>query len=385
MWSIVRKELKLLLKGKGNFFFLIIMPILFIVLFGSVFSGASNSTLTVNYVDLDQSTVSRSFLQAVGHVNGFALKPAASSSVDDEIQKIKDGKMDSLVVIPKGFGQAIASGQHQANIQFYRDVTANTVSGPIESVLNAVANEYQKQHIANVLTAAGKSPQQVHEILQPSVLIQEIQESGDNGTKVSMLDQVVPGYTVMFVFFIIMSMMRSFLGEKESGMLARLRSTPMRPITYLLGMWVPAIIAVLIQCVILLGFGHFVYGVNLGDLSAISRIVLCLSICGTGIGLAVSMWIRGENQGRAITMLITLGGAALGGVWLPTQLMPHFAQVMGHFTPQYLAQQGFQDVMIRGAHIGDVWQTSAVLFAFGLAGLLAAFLRFPHFLRTATN
>lgn len=315
------------------------------MLFGSVFSGASNSTLTVNYVDLDQSTVSRSFLQAVGHVNGFALKPAASSSVDDEIQKIKDGKMDSLVVIPKGFGQAIASGQHQANIQFYRDVTANTVSGPIESVLNAVANEYQKQHIANVLTAAGKSPQQVHEILQPSVLIQEIQESGDNGTKVSMLDQVVPGYTVMFVFFIIMSMMRSFLGEKESGMLARLRSTPMRPITYLLGMWVPAIIAVLIQCVILLGFGHFVYGVNLGDLSAISRIVLCLSICGTGIGLAVSMWIRGKNQGRAITMLITLGGAALGGVW----------------------------------------QTSAVLFAFGLAGLLAAFLRFPHFLRTATN
>jgi ABC-2 type transport system permease protein len=143
------QRVEIAVEGKGKLLFSHHQPILFIVLFGSVFSGASNSTLTVNYVDLDQSTVSRSFLQAVGHVNGFALKPAASSSVDDEVQKIKDGKMDSLVVIPKGFGQAIASGQHQANIQFYRDVTANTVSGPIESVLNAVANEYQKQHIVS--------------------------------------------------------------------------------------------------------------------------------------------------------------------------------------------------------------------------------------------
>ena len=80
-------------------------------------------------------------------------------------------------------------------------------------------------------------------------------------------------------------------------------------------------------------------------MSAISLIVLCLAIFGTGIGLAVSLWIRGENQGRAITMLITLGDAALGGVW----------------------------------------QTLVVLLAFGLVGLLVVLLRFPHFLRPAAN
>jgi ABC-2 type transport system permease protein len=94
---------------------------------------------------------------------------------------------------------------------------------------------------------------------------------------------------------------------------------------------------------------------------------------------------RGENHGRGITMLITLGGAALGGLWLPEELMPHFAQVLSHFTPQFWAQQGFQQVMVHGAHIADIWKTLAVLLAFGAAGLIVALWRFPRFLRAAAN
>ncbi len=382
--SIVRKELKLLLKGKGNFFFLILMPILFIVLFGSVLSGVSNSKLTVNYVDQDRSVVSQNFLHAIGQVNGFTLKRDTSTLLADQIQEIKNGKLTSLLVISKGFGADISTGKPQAKIQFYHDATADAISGPIESVLNAIGNGYQKERIAMALSAAGENQTQINHILQPPIHIEEIAENGVSG-KASMLDQVVPGYTVMFVFFIILTMIRSFLGEKESGMLARLRSTTMSPMTYLVGMWIPSLLAVLIQCAVLLGFGHFIYHVDLGNMGAIALLVLCLGICGTGIGLAVSLFVRGENQGRAITMLISLGGAAVGGLWVPIDLMPHFARVIGRFTPQLWAQQGFQDVMIRGAHIVDVWQSLAVLLAFGVAGLLMALLRFRYFLRGATN
>lgn len=381
--SIIRKELKLLLKGKGNLFFLIIMPALFIALFGSVFSGAENSTIKVNYIDQDHSAISQNFLHSVSQVKGFTLQQNASSSVNDQIEQIKNGKLSMLVVIPEGFGKDIESGK-PTNIQFYRDVTADTEAGPVETVLNGVASTYQKENISKMLAKAGQSPEKVAKIMEPPFRVQEIRESGSTG-KVSMIEQIVPGYTVMFVFFILMSMMRSFLGEKETGMLSRLRSTPMRPMTYLAGMWIPAILAVLVQCVVLLGFGHYVYHVNLGDPIAISLIVICLAICGTGIGLAVSFLVRGENQGRGITMLITLGGAALGGVWLPTDLMPHIAQVMGYFTPQYWAQKGFLDVMVRGATLHGIWESLLILIAFGITGLLVALWRFKHFMQTATN
>lgn len=91
MRSIIRKELKLLLKGKGNFFFLIVIPILFIVLFGSVFSGASKSTLTMTYIDQDHSSISNAFVDAIGQVKGFSLKEEPPSSMNAEIQQVKDG------------------------------------------------------------------------------------------------------------------------------------------------------------------------------------------------------------------------------------------------------------------------------------------------------
>jgi ABC-2 type transport system permease protein len=99
-------------------------------------------------------------------------------------------------------------------------------------VLNTVANQFKEQRVGAALSMAGKSPTEVKQLLTPPIHIHEVTEGGAGG-KVNVLDRIVPGYTVMFVFFII-SMMRSFIGEKESGMLARLRSTPMNLLAYLI-------------------------------------------------------------------------------------------------------------------------------------------------------
>ncbi|HET7577964.1 MAG TPA: ABC transporter permease [Bacillales bacterium] len=384
MKSIMIKELKLMLKTKGNLFFLVIMPIGFIVIFASIFGNIGESDITIHYVNQDDSKVSKSFLDRVEKIDGFALQKEDSSATK-AIAAIKNEKITSLLVIPKGFGEALQFGKTSAQIKFYQDPTASQATAPIQAVLRSITSAYQKQKMTGTLARIGKTKPEIHQIMQPPIQVKTINAGGKRNDAITMIQQVVPGYTVMFVFFIILTIMRSFLGEKESGMLSRLRSTPMRPASYLIGMWIPSLIAVLIQCTILLSFGHFVYGMNLGDLTAVSAIVLCLAICGTGIGVGLSLFFRGENQGRGVTMLITMGGAVLGGLWVPSQLMPHFAQVMGYFTPQYWAQHGLQDVMARGGNITDVWRTLAVLLAFGAAGLLAAWLRFKHFMRSAVS
>jgi ABC-2 type transport system permease protein len=380
IYNIIRKEIQVLLKDKGTFFWLFLLPILFILMFASIFGNSFNS-ITVNYYDADQTAPSKALLATLKNIPGFELKTDASIPLEEQIQKIKDGKSTSLLVIPSGYG-ALQAEHKQTQLQLYRDSTADTAVAPILSVLRNVSSEFREGKLKASLIASGNNETEVSELLLPPLTISEIKE---NAAKMDSITQYVPGYTTMFVFFIIITMVRSFIKDKDSGMLARLRSTPMKPYQYLIGMWVPNILVVTIQSTVLLSFGRIVYNLHLGDLFAISAIVLGLAICSTGIGLALSMLVRSENQGTAFTQIITMGGAIIGGLWFPYEFMPAFAQAAGKFSPQYWAQRGFQDVMVRGAHLSDIWMTLVVLLTFGAVGLLIASLRFKRFLHSATN
>src|SRR5699024_10470326 len=122
---------------------------------------------------------------------------------------------------------------------------------------------------------------------------------------------IIPGYTVMFVFFIIISMCSSILKDQNKGMVARLASTPLRPVKYLMGKWFPYMLVVMIQIVILFIFGKLVYNVPFEQPIQLFLLSICLTFCVTGIGLAIAVIVKTENMGLAITQVIALGGAVL--------------------------------------------------------------------------
>jgi ABC-2 type transport system permease protein len=381
MWNVAIKEWKLLLKEKGVFFWLLALPIAFIVLFGSVFSGSGQSSLKISYIDLDQTAASRAFIQAVEDAGGYKMVEAGEADMEDKIQQIRDGKETVLLVIPRTFGQAIESAQgNQASVTVYRDAAAEATAGPLLAVLENLANGYRDNKMKSALQATGRSESWQEQVMAAPFRIDDRPENAltNNG-----ITQYVPGYTVMFVFFVIISMIRRFIGDKESGMIARLRSTTMKPISYLAGMWLAYLAVVLIQCAVLLSFGPWVYGLRLGDVAAVAALVFALALCGTGLGLALAILVRSENQGIAFTQLLAMGGAALGGLWFPIDLMPEAMRTISHFTPQFWAQKAFQDIIVRGMHTADIWPSLIVLAAVALAGLAVAMLRFKSFLKTA--
>lgn len=358
------------------------MPMLFILLFASIFSNAKD-TFTISYYDADASSMSQTLMSTIDGIEGFDTsdRTGLSPSLEEEIQRIKDGKATSLLVIPQGFEAAVTSGK-PAQLELYRDGTADTAVAPVLAVLENVTAQFRDMKLQTVLKASGKSDGEVSEILAAPVTLNEVKE---NAVQADAVTQYVPGYTVMFAFFIIITMVRNFFKDKESGMLARLRSTPMKPYQYLIGMWVPNIIAVLIQSIVLLAFGKIVYDVNLGSLLAIGVVMISLAFCATGIGLTICMLVKSENQGTAYTQIITMGGAVLAGLWFPFEIMPDFAQAIGRFTPQYWAQQGFQNIMIRNMDVTEIWMSAVVLLAYAGAGLLFATLRYKRYLKHVTH
>ncbi|TGA97971.1 ABC transporter permease [Sporolactobacillus shoreae] len=380
MKNVMIKEFKLMLKERGNVFFLIILPLLFIVAFGSIFNSAGSTSITIHVHDLDRTAASQAFVKQIDRLKGFTVKKENSPSVASQVKKIKDGSLSSLIVIDKGFETGLQKGG--VPIHFYQDGAQSSSAAPIQAILQNMANQYREQKLAQTLSARGLNPAQIKQTLAAPIHIQTITE---NGKHIDFMSQIVPGYTVMFVFFIMISMLQRFFKERDSGMIARLQGTPLRSAGYLVGMWIPPFVSVLIQCAVLLFFGRLFYGLHLGNPVVVTLIVLCLAFCGTGLGLGLSMIARSQNQGIGITQLITMGGAIVAGLWFPSDMLPSFVQNIGYFTPQYWAMQGFQDVMIRDAGLSAIWLNLLLLLVFGVFGLAIALFRFRPFIHDAAH
>jgi ABC-2 type transport system permease protein len=185
--------------------------------------------------------------------------------------------------------------------------------------------------------------------------------------------QNVPGYTVMFVFFIVMFAGRSFLNERKEGTFRRVLSAPIGKWNLFIGKMIPNFLISLIQCFVMFAIGHLVFGMSLGNsILGLIGISLCLAWASTSIGMLIASLVRSETQIVGVSMMIVLTLAALGGTMVPLFIMPEIMQQIALFTPHAWALTGYQSLLVRGMGLSDVWLNMLVLFLFGMAFIMIA-------------
>ncbi|TMU87518.1 ABC transporter permease [Bacillus sp. BHET2] len=210
--------------------------------------------------------------------------------------------------------------------------------------------------------------------------------SGDENTSYKeVVTQIIPGYTIMFAFYIMISMVIGFVKDRDRGMVARIASTPLPIQGYFIGKWIPFMLIVLIQIAVLFSFGVVVYDLPLGDPISLVMLSLSLAFIVTGWGMALAVLVKTENMGIAMTQIIALGGAMLGGLWLPVELMPDFMQTVSKFLPQYWAIEGYKEIILENGTTGDVWFNIIILLVSGIGGGLIAYAAYPRFLRLSKS
>ncbi|UCZ54657.1 ABC transporter permease [Bacillus shivajii] len=379
IFSMIKTELKKQLTDKGFFFWLLGMPILFIVLFSFIFGAVDEVTFTVHYINEDATEMSEQFLMIIEEAEVFDL--IEKSSEQAAIEELEGGNISTLIIIPEGFENRLYEGKQNA-IDFHFDSLKQDSVRPVQNLVENIAYSFQQEKVEQILRERVSNEEELTALLEPPFSINEVAQQSEEQNAIT---QIVPGYTVMFTFFIIISMVNSFLKDREGGMLARLASTPLNKYQYLLGKWVPFIIIVFVQVWVLLGFGYLVYDLYLGNLFAIFILSIVLSLTTTGLGLAIALFAKSENFGIAITQVLALGGAMLGGLWVPIEFLPELMQRIALFVPQYWAQAGFQDIMLRGAGVTDIGASIAVLLIVAIIGLLFAAKHFNKFLNGAKS
>lgn len=187
-------------------------------------------------------------------------------------------------------------------------------------------------------------------------------------------EQVVPGTTVMFAFFLVGNVGFAFFREHGWQTWERLRASEARPVEVMAGKAAVPLLTSAVQLVVLFGLGTVLFGLEIrGSVLGLVLVAASLSVCLVALGYAVTAMCRSIMQMNALSNLGALLFAGLGGALTPISTLPDWARTIAPATPSYWAMRGFRAVILDGGGLGAVALPCAVLLAFAAGlGLLAA-------------
>jgi ABC-2 type transport system permease protein len=161
--------------------------------------------------------------------------------------------------------------------------------------------------------------------------------------------------------------------RRESGVLKRIRSTPLPPSTYLVAVLASTFITFLIEALILIALGRVLFHVGLPDRPFSLLAVLVLGAATfAAMGLGLTGYVRSAEGSSAVVNFVYLPMAIISGTFFSPKGYPGFLRAIADVLPLTYFTRLTRDVMVRHHHVwADRGAIGAVLL-WGVIGLVAA-------------
>jgi ABC-2 type transport system permease protein len=183
-------------------------------------------------------------------------------------------------------------------------------------------------------------------------------------------EQVVPGQAVMSAFFVVSLVTFSFFSEHGWATWDRIRASRATSLEIVAGKSVPRIVVAVSQLVVLLVAGVVVFDLHIqGSPLALAPLIVAFSVSLVLLGVCVTAVCRTAQQAGAFAYLGMVLFGAIGGAFVPIDVLPGWARAIAPVTPTYWAMRGMRSVILDGRGLGGILLPSAVLL--GMTGLFA--------------
>ena len=188
------------------------------------------------------------------------------------------------------------------------------------------------------------------------------------------LNTIVPGIAGMAVLTTTFSALAHNLTYlRESGVLKRIRGTPLPPGAYLGGVAANAVTNTMVQVVIILVAGKVFFGVDgLRDPLELLVFVAVGVVCFASLGVAFSHVIPNFDSAPAYVNAVFLPVIFISGVFYDAQDAPGFLRDVAEVLPLKHLIDGLSGAMVDGTGLGDHLGAVAVLAAWAAAGIFLA-------------
>ena len=321
-------------RDRAAIFWTLAFPILFVVLFGSIFSGGGPTDFQVGWVDQDGTPA------AAGLRTGFertGLFELVDGTEDVSLAAMREGEIDAVIVVPDGLGEAIESATEgstaagQVSLRVYTDPSQQTQSTTIQQVVGQVVGA------TNVVLTG-----------RPPVLGFEAQalQTQDIGAAA----YFVPSILAMALMQLGVFSAIPLVEQREKLILKRLGATPLRRWTLVVSNILMRLLIALVQTVLIVGIGVALFGVTIvGSLLLVAGFVVLGSVTFISIGYVIASYARTEESANALTSIVQFPLMFLSGIFFPIDFMPEFLQPVAAIMPLTYLGDALRQVMVGGA------------------------------------
>ena len=165
----------------------------------------------------------------------------------------------------------------------------------------------------------------------------------------------VPAWSIFAMFFMVISLGGNIVKERLSGSFVRLQTIPSSFSLVLISKMFTYLFVALLQLTVIFSLGKFVFPlIGLPSLDLPSNVLGLILISALSAFAAISFamlvgtfakTVEQANGFGAVTIIIL---AAIGGVWVPTFVMPAYMQTIGNISPLHWCLEGYYTLFLKG-------------------------------------
>lgn len=370
-WAVLRKELLDHMRDRRTALTAMLFPVLGPVLFAGMF----NMLASWNRKDkpLDLAVVGAANAPNLVHF----LERAGANVTDappDYEERVKDGALDVVLVIPKDYGADFAAGR-QARVELVLDNSRNQARSSIRRA-KRVLEGYGRQIAVLRLIARGVSPE-----LATPVDIDEVDLATSEKLAANVLN-MIPMFLLLAAFMGGMHLaIDSTAGERERGSLEPLLVNPVGRPAVVLGKWMATVLMTALSVLVCIaGFKVAIGRVPLEDLgvraelgpgqmATILAIVVPLMLLAAGAQMLISTFARSFKEAQSYVQLLVLV-PVIPAAFLSISPIKNQLWMMG---VPFLSQDLLITSAMRGEGVDPIWlcASTAATLALAAACLLA--------------
>ena len=371
-WFITAKDLLMLARDPRALVMLLVLPLLFIAIVGmstGQFLTREDNTerFRIAVVDESQSETSRDLIKELCSRPEFLMNPVKTK--DDAVEALRRG--DALLVMQIGpkFEERV-DDLHMTDLFNTKTGLANVgvasldlsieakgTTGGVGKLMEGALTSLVIKFVAPI--AAQKNP--LTRSWLHSVDDEEGTETGAETTPVTTPAPVinpniakpttaflwvVPGFTVMFAFFLVSIMARSFMIERDQGTLRRLMMAPISTTALLVGKTIPFYLTSVLQGSLLFLCGRVLFGMPWGSQPLyLIPVILCTSAAAASLGLLLSTMVKTDQQISSYGTALILILSSVSGCFFPRELFPKLMKKISLLTPHAWSLKAFDAVL----------------------------------------